>query len=141
MIKRRVGICIRCLFFFARPCFSYTVSCIDFSCYIALKIEKIWNLRENNMHLQKVVCKVNSNLFLLFVFFFSSPASFSLWFSHYLLGCLQGIKQPEYFGFICREKSSSVNYMCYVFKCQSESVVSFLFFSRVQMMNNSERIG
>ena len=36
----------------------------------------------------------------------------------------QGIKQPEFFGFICREKTSASSYMCYVFKCQSEPVVS-----------------
>eukprot|EP00057_Strongylocentrotus_purpuratus_P021768 XP_011676242.1 PREDICTED: TBC1 domain family member 4-like isoform X2 [Strongylocentrotus purpuratus] len=49
--------------------------------------------------------------------------------------CSQGIKQPEYFGFICREKSSSVNYMCYVFKCQSESVVECIMNTMRQAFN------
>ncbi|XP_041459585.1 TBC1 domain family member 1-like isoform X2 [Lytechinus variegatus] len=49
--------------------------------------------------------------------------------------CSQGIKQPEYFGFICREKSSSLNYMCYVFKCQSESVVECIMNTLRQAFN------
>ncbi|XP_035681037.1 TBC1 domain family member 1-like isoform X4 [Branchiostoma floridae] len=35
----------------------------------------------------------------------------------------QGIKQAEHFGFICRESSKSSRHMCYVFRCQAESVV------------------
>ncbi|KAI8508481.1 TBC1 domain member 4, partial [Branchiostoma belcheri] len=34
-----------------------------------------------------------------------------------------GIKQAEHFGFICRESSKSSRHMCYVFRCQAESVV------------------
>ncbi|XP_071497303.1 TBC1 domain family member 1-like [Diadema antillarum] len=49
--------------------------------------------------------------------------------------CSQGIKQPEYFGFICREKSASLNYMCYVFKCQSESVVDCIMNTLRQAFN------
>ncbi|XP_070552767.1 TBC1 domain family member 1-like isoform X2 [Ptychodera flava] len=37
--------------------------------------------------------------------------------------CSQGIKLPEYFGFICREKTANSSYMCYAFKCQSGAVV------------------
>ncbi|XP_077983763.1 TBC1 domain family member 1-like isoform X2 [Glandiceps talaboti] len=37
--------------------------------------------------------------------------------------CSQGIKHPEYFGFICREKTSTSSYMCYVFRCQTAAVV------------------
>ena len=49
--------------------------------------------------------------------------------------CVQGIKNPEHFGFICKENNVDF-FVGYVFKCQSESVAddlvagktSFLFF-------------
>ncbi|XP_038055153.1 TBC1 domain family member 1-like [Patiria miniata] len=49
--------------------------------------------------------------------------------------CSQGIKQPEFFGFICREKSSASSYMCYVFKCQSEPVVDGIMTTLRQSFN------
>ncbi|XP_022084449.1 TBC1 domain family member 1-like [Acanthaster planci] len=49
--------------------------------------------------------------------------------------CSQGIKQPEFFGFICREKTSSSSYMCYVFKCQSEPVVDSIMTTLRQSFN------
>lgn len=41
--------------------------------------------------------------------------------------CLQqGVKQTDHFGFICRDQSESgpSQYMCYVFQCANESLVS-----------------
>ncbi|KAJ8688445.1 hypothetical protein QAD02_024240 [Eretmocerus hayati] len=35
--------------------------------------------------------------------------------------CVQGVNNPEHFGFICRD-SSGDRYICYIFKCQSDSV-------------------
>ncbi len=49
--------------------------------------------------------------------------------------CSQGIKEPEFFGFICREKSTVSSYMCYVFKCQSEPVVDSIMTTLRQSFN------
>lgn len=38
--------------------------------------------------------------------------------------CIQGVKNPEHFGFICRETGK--NFIGYIFKCQSESVADDL---------------
>ncbi|XP_072039831.1 LOW QUALITY PROTEIN: TBC1 domain family member 1-like [Amphiura filiformis] len=51
--------------------------------------------------------------------------------------CSQGIQQPEYFGFICREKSHNSNYMCYVFKCESEAVVESIMGTLRQAFNTA----
>ncbi|XP_065107827.1 TBC1 domain family member 4 isoform X2 [Paramisgurnus dabryanus] len=39
--------------------------------------------------------------------------------------CLQGVKQTDHFGFICRDvfESGTSQYVCYVFQCASESLV------------------
>lgn len=39
--------------------------------------------------------------------------------------CVQGVKNPEHFGFICRESNVDC-FIGYVFKCQSESVADDL---------------
>lgn len=46
--------------------------------------------------------------------------------SLFVLILTQGIKQTDHFGFICRDQSESgpSQYMCYVFQCASESLVS-----------------
>lgn len=40
--------------------------------------------------------------------------------------CLQGVKQTDHFGFICWDvvESGTNQYVCYVFQCASESLVS-----------------
>ncbi len=40
--------------------------------------------------------------------------------------CLQGVKQTDHFGVICRDgvESGPAQYVCYVFQCASESLVS-----------------
>lgn len=42
-----------------------------------------------------------------------------------IASCVQGIKNPEHFGFICREATMEC-FIGYVFKCQSESVADDL---------------
>lgn len=39
--------------------------------------------------------------------------------------CVQGVKNPEHFGFICKESNVEC-FIGYVFKCQSESVADDL---------------
>ena len=44
----------------------------------------------------------------------------------FVLNLLQGVKQSDHFGFICRDpvESGPSQYVCYVFQCASESLVS-----------------
>ncbi|OXU18060.1 hypothetical protein TSAR_005564, partial [Trichomalopsis sarcophagae] len=44
---------------------------------------------------------------------------------HDVASCVQGIKNPEHFGFICRDNSAE-RFVGYIFKCQSESVADDL---------------
>lgn len=39
--------------------------------------------------------------------------------------CVQGVKNPEHFGFICRDNSGE-RFVGYIFKCQSASVADDL---------------
>lgn len=39
--------------------------------------------------------------------------------------CVQGVRNPEHFGFICKENTIDC-FIGYVFKCQSESVADDL---------------
>lgn len=45
--------------------------------------------------------------------------------SFFVLTVMQGIKQSDHFGFICRDQSESGpnQYVCYVFQCATESLV------------------
>lgn len=49
-----------------------------------------------------------------------------LWFILVSFVWMQGIKQTDHFGFICRDPAESgpSQYVCYVFQCASESLVS-----------------
>lgn len=38
--------------------------------------------------------------------------------------CMQGIKNSEHFGFVCRETNTQASYVGYVFKCESQSVAN-----------------
>lgn len=53
----------------------------------------------------------------------------------------QGVKQTDHFGFICRDQSESGpgQYMCYVFQCASESLVSYT--NAVSENNGKEQEG
>ena len=42
-----------------------------------------------------------------------------------MASCVQGIKNPEHFGFICKENNVDF-FIGYIFKCQSESVADDL---------------
>lgn len=50
----------------------------------------------------------------------------SFWCQALVLGLLQGIKHSDHFGFICRDQleSGPSQYVCFVFQCASESLVS-----------------
>lgn len=57
------------------------------------------------------------------------------WFHALLLCLLQGIKHSDHFGFICRDQleSGPSQYVCFVFQCASESLVSH---TRLVIENN-----
>jgi len=65
------------------------------------------------------------NFYMLCVTVTCSPVCLLVFYGCNFL-CLQGVKQTDHFGFICRdvEVSGPAQYVCYVFQCASESLVS-----------------
>ncbi|CAG9857662.1 unnamed protein product [Phyllotreta striolata] len=38
--------------------------------------------------------------------------------------CVQGLKKPDYFGFVCKEGTNSYTFVGYIFKCESSSIAT-----------------